>query len=167
MTTGTLRTQGSEVWFIDHFTTSDTDLLKLSCPTGVTGVGGGTKDQLEDTCLDNTTDKTFKPGLGNPSPISIPFNFIPSAHSHQVLFDLKASGDTVKWLLGFSDGTAAPTVDDAQEFVVPASRTSVEWEGYVSEVNIDIATNEIVRGTLTVQRTGAETWHFENTPVPA
>jgi hypothetical protein len=167
MTIGTIKTQGTELWFIDRFTTSDTDLLKLSCPTGIQGIGSGAKAQIPTTCLDNTEDETSVPGLGSPTPITVPFNFIPSAHSHQVLYDLKSSGDTVRWLAGLSDGTAAPTVNDDQEFVPPTSpnRTSVEWQGYVSEVSIDIATNEIVRGTLTIQRTGSETWHW-NGPTP-
>lgn len=165
MTQGTVRTQGSELFYVSTIPASDPLVIKLSCPTGLTGIGGGAKDQLEDTCLDTVGDKTFKAGLGSPSPISVPFNFIPSSVSHQTLFDLKASGVVIPWMAGLSDGSAIPTLNSDGAMDPPALRTSVEFRGYVSEVNIDIATNEIVRGTLTIQRSGLETWHF-NAPAP-
>jgi len=164
MTTGTLKTQGSELFLIDNVLTSDTDLVKLACPTGIQGLGGAA-DQLDDTCLDNTTDRTYKRGLGNPGQVTVPFNFIPSNRSHQLLFDLKDDGSVLKWLIGLSDGTAAPTVDDAQAFVPPANRTSIEFQGYVADVTIDIATNEIVRGTLVIQRSGPVVPHWLG-PIP-
>jgi len=48
-------------------------------------------------------------------------------------------------------------LDSNDELVAPASplRTSISFRGYVSDLNIDIATNEIVRGTLTIQRSGS------------
>lgn len=167
MTTGTLKTQGTELFLVDSLSASVAAVLKFACPTGITGIGTGAKDQLEDTCLDNLVDKTFKGGLGNPGQISIPFNFIPSTGSHQILWDLKESGDVVEWLAGLSDGTAAPTLDVNDEMVPPASplRTSIAFDAYVSDLSIDIATNEIVRGTLTLQRSGPERPYW-NGPVP-
>ena len=67
MTTGTLKTQGTELFTVDALSSSVAAVLKFACPTGITGLGGAA-DQLEDTCLDNTTDKTYKPGLGHPRP---------------------------------------------------------------------------------------------------
>jgi len=159
MTIGTIKTQGTELFLIDNVTSTSDVLLKFSCPTGITGLGGAA-DQLEDTCLDNTTDKTYKRGLGNPGQVSVPFNFIPSNAGHQsVIDDIKADGRVLKWLIGFSDGTAAPTVT-AGAFTPPANRTSAEFDAYVADVNIDVATNEIVRGTLTLQRSGAVEWNW-------
>ncbi|WP_369913870.1 phage tail tube protein [Xanthomonas sp. NCPPB 3005] len=168
MTAGTLRTQGTELYLVDKLSSSVEQVVKFACPTGITGIGGGTKDQLEDTCLDNEEDKTYKAGLGNPNAISVPFNFIPSSFSHQTLWDLKASGENQEWMVGFSDGRGiAPTLDSEGHFVPPASplRTTIGFDGYVSEVNIDVATNEIVRGTLTIQRSGPER-PFWNGPQP-
>lgn len=155
MTIGTLKTQGTELFLVDWLSSSAAAVLKLACPTGITGLGGAA-DQLEDTCLDATDDKTYKRGLGNPGQVSVPFNFIPSAASHQVLFDLKEAGDTIGWLIGMSDGTAIPTLDTDDTLIPPASplRTSIAFHAYIADLNIDIATNEIVRGTLTLQRSG-------------
>lgn len=166
MTVGTLKTQGSELFLVDKLTSSVAAVLKLACPTGITGLGGAA-DQLEDTCLDNTTDKTYKRGLGNPGQVSVPFNFIPSNTSHQILFDLKEQGNTIGWLIGMSDGTAPPTLDANDELVPPASpnRTSIAFEAYIADINIDIATNEIVRGTLTLQRSGPVVPYW-NGPTP-
>lgn len=166
MTIGTLKTQGTELFLVDKLTSSVAAVLKLACPTGITGLGGAA-DQLEDTCLDNTTDKTYKRGLGNPGQVSVPFNFIPSNTSHQILFDLKEQGDTIGWLVGMSDGTAPPTIDANDALVPPASpnRTSIAFDAYIADINIDIATNEIVRGTLTLQRSGPVVTYW-NGPIP-
>jgi hypothetical protein len=152
MTIGTLRTQGTELWFINPLT-SAADFVKLSCPTGISGLGGPA-DQLDDTCLDSTT-RTFKQGLKNPGTLTVPFNFIPTNTSHQILFQLYDGGQVVQWIAGLSDGTSPPTNSSAGGFNPPPNRSSIRFNGYVSDINIDIATNSIVTGTLTIQRSGA------------
>lgn len=163
MTAGVLKTQGTHLYFANP-TSSDAELVKLSCPTGISGLGGA-RDQIDITCLDNTEDREYLPGLGNPGQMSVPFNFIPSHISHQVLFDLKESGEVIDWIVCLSDGTAAPTIDVGGEVTPPALRTSAEFRGFVQDVNIDIATNEKVTGTLTVQRSGKVNWNW-NGPTP-
>lgn len=164
MTIGTLKTQGTELFFVNPLDTN-LSVIKLACPTGITGLGGPA-DQLDDTCLDST-ERTYQRGLGNPGQVSVPFNFIPSNVSHQDLMALKEDGRNLDWLIGFSDGTAAPTLDSDGAFVPPPApqRTTAVFNGYVADVNIDIATNEIVRGTLTIQRSGAVEWYW-NGPIP-
>ena len=152
MTTGVLKTQGTELFFVNAGA-----IVKLACPTGITGLGGAA-DQIEVTCLDTVEDKEYRRGLGNPGQVSVPFNFIPTDTSHQALFTLKDSGASIQWLIGFSDATTDPALDSNDAFVVPADRTCAEFTAYVSDVNIDIATNEIVRGTLTLQRSGTVEW---------
>lgn len=157
MTQGTVKTQGTELYFVDSLTSSVPAVVKLACPTGITGLGGAA-DQIETTCLDALVDKEYARGLGNPGQVSVPFNLIPSAVSHQLLFDLKDAGTTISWLACLSDGTADPTTVDSNDMIVPPSnRTSFAFQAYVADVTIDIATNEIVRGTLTLQRSGAVT----------
>jgi hypothetical protein len=152
-----LKTQGTELFFVDDLTSSVPAIVKLVCPTGVSGLGGAA-DQIESTCLGDLVDKAFVRGLGNPGQVSVPFNLDPQAASHQLLFDLKDAGTTISWLAALSDGNAAPTQVDSNDVIVPpATRTSFGFLAYVSDVNIDIATNEIVRGTLTLQRSGVVT----------
>jgi hypothetical protein len=154
-----VKTQGTKVYFVDPITDPTTPaLVELACPTGVSGLGGA-KDQIEDTCLSETVDRSYVSGLGNPGQVSVPFNLKPGSASHQILFDLRDSGDKVSWLACLSDGTTAPstTLGTGDVIVPPTGRTSIGWIGYIADVNIDIATNEIVRGTLTVQRSGPVT----------
>lgn len=158
MTVGTIPTKGTELFFVDTVTSSVASVVKLSCPTGITGIGGAA-DQIDITCLDSI-EREFARGFQNPSAISVPFNFIPSANSHQVLFDLKDSGETIGWLIGLSEGTTAPVLDSDDQLVPPAGRTSLAFQGYVADLNLDIATNEIVRGTLSIQRSGTVTPYF-------
>jgi hypothetical protein len=153
MTTGTVLTQGTELFFLDTVTSSDTDMVKLTCPTGVTGMGGA-KSEVETTCLDTVGDQTFVGGLGNPGDISAPFNFVPRDHSHQLLFDLRESGEVLKWIACLSEGTTAPTVADDQTFIAPSGRSSFRFDAFVKDVAIDISTNSIVKGTLTLKRSG-------------
>lgn len=122
-------------------------------PTGISGLGGA-RDQIDVTCLDNTEDREYIPGLGNPGQVSIPFNFIPSHISHQVLFDLKEGGEVIDFIICLSDGTAQPTINGQGAITPPALRTSFEFRGFVQDVNIDMATNDKVTGTLTIQRSG-------------
>jgi len=161
MTIGTVKTQGTELFFVNLGGASPNEIVKVSCPTGVTGLGGST-DQIESTCLDTVGNKTFAAGLSTPGQVSVPFNLIPRDVSHQDLMRLKDSGDVLSWLVALSDGTTDPTAIAVDGTIVPpANRTSFGFQAYVSDLNIDIATNEIVRGTLTLQRSGnvTATWY--------
>jgi hypothetical protein len=162
MTLGTVKTQGTELFMIETASASDPTVTKLTCPTGISGLGGP-KDQIEDTCFDNTTDKTFVAGLGNPGQVSVPFNLIPRDGSHQFLFALKEAGDVLHWIACLSESTTDPTMDTDLAFVAPNDRSSFKFDAYISDVNIDMATNDIVRGTLTLQRSGSVTF-FGYTP---
>jgi hypothetical protein len=154
MTTGTVRTQGSELFVIDSVNHTDPTIVKMACPTGITGMGGA-RDQIEDTCLDTTGDKTFQAGLGNPAQVTVPFNLIPRDTGHQGLFALKEDGSVLHWIACLSEAATDPTLDSDDTFIGPTDRSWFKFDAYVSDVNIDIATNEIVRGTLTLQRSGA------------
>jgi hypothetical protein len=149
-----VKTQGTELYFVDP-TAVMPSVIKMACPTGVTGLGGPA-DQIETTCL-GANEKTYVQGLFTPGQVSIPFNLDPQAASHQDLFDLKEAGDNLNWIVCLSDGTGTPTLDSDSDFVAPATRSSIKFVGYIADLNIDLATNEIVRGTLTVQRSGSVT----------
>lgn len=150
-----VKSQGTELYFSNIITSSTDDFVKMACPTGISGLGGAA-DQIDVTCLDATEDRSFVRGLGNPGQVSVPFIMKPAEASHQVLFDLKEDGGIVPWIICLSDGTAQPTMSGGA-FVAPAGRTSFKFDAYVSDVNIEVATNEVVRGTLTLQRSGVVT----------
>ena len=164
MTEGVVKTQGTELFTVDALSSSGAAVLKFACPTGVSGLGGAA-DQIDKTCLDALTDREYEQGLGNPGQVTVPFNFIPSHTSHQILFELKELGTVLQWMECFSEAQTPPTLDSNDELVAPAGRTTAEFQAYIADVNIDVATNEIVRGTLLLQRSGAVEWHW-NGPTP-
>lgn len=153
MTTGTVKTQGTHLFLIETLSESDPAVRKFTCPTGIQGLGGA-KDQIETTCLDTTEDKEYAAGLGNPGQVSVPFNLIPRDLSHQILFGLKKAGTVLKWIACLSESAEVPSMDSDFAFVAPTTRSSLAFDAYISDVNIDIANNEIVKGTLTLQRSG-------------
>lgn len=156
-----VKTQGTELFFVDALTNPSVPaVVKLSCPTNVSGLGGAA-DQIETTCLDATEDKTYVRGLGNPGQVTVPFVLDPTAASHQVLFTLKADGSNIGWMICLSESATDPGIDSNDALTAPADRTSFAFDGFVSDVTIDIATNEVVRGTLVIQRSGVvtATWY--------
>ena len=155
MTVGTVATQGTELFVIDTVSETDPLIVKMVCPTGITG-GSGPRDQIENTCLDTRGNKTFTPGLGNPGQRSVPFNLVPRDGSHQALFVWKESGAVMKWVVCLSESETDPTLDTDDTFILPTDRSTLEFDAYVADVAIDFATNEIVRGTLLLQVSGTE-----------
>ena len=158
-----IKTQGTHIYLVDKLTTPATPtLVNLLCPASVSGVGTGSRDQIDVTDLDALSDRAFVSGLSSPSSLSIPYNFDPSQVSHKLLNALKADGSVTDFMICLSDGTIAPTLV-AGVLTAPAAtaRTSIKFSCYVSENTIEIATNDVVKGTLTVQRSGAESWVYK------
>lgn len=159
MTQGLVKTQGTHIFFVDNTSDSTGTVTKLACPTGATD-GGSQKDQIESTCLDALEDKEYVAGLGNPGTWSIPFNLIPRDGSHHALYELKRTGAVVAWMVGLSEADSPPTLADNGDMEPSVDRTWFEFRAYVADVVIDMATNDLVRGTLTLQRSGPVTPHW-------
>ncbi|MFP3415794.1 phage tail tube protein, partial [Bacillus sp. SIMBA_074] len=108
----------------------------------------------EDTALEDF-DKQFKKGMRTPGQASMTINADPAEPSHIRLHELSESNDqtlkSLKWVIGWSDGTAPPTVTDG-EFVLPDSRTWFKFEGYVADFPFDFALDTIVTTQVSIQR---------------
>jgi hypothetical protein len=155
MSNGSVKSQGTAL-YLRMVDSGGASLVLMECPTGISGLGGAA-DQIDDTCLGDTVDRSFVRGLGNPGQVSVPFILKPMAISHQELFALKDLGDTLQWIALLSDGTSAPTLNSNEDIQPPADRTSFMFNAYIADVNIDIASNDVVKGTLTLQRSGVVT----------
>lgn len=85
-------------------------VLAIECATAFSP-GGSPADQIEDTCLEDTS-RSYKKGLRTPGQASLTVNADPNNESHIRLHQLsEAEGDTtIQWAVGWSDGKAAPTV---------------------------------------------------------
>lgn len=140
-----VRTQGTELWFIDP----DTGLpVKVGCVTTLTGLTAA-RDQIETTCLDDDA-RTYEPGMPTPGQAQFGLNFDPSDASHVRLHQLYVAGTTLDWALGWSDGVVPPT-SDTSTFVFPNTRSWISFTGYISDLPFDFALNAVVSSTVSVQ----------------
>lgn len=166
MTTGVIRTKGTRLYFATPLDASSSDsdgvtIKYVACATGIAGLGGPA-DQIDTTCL-GSTEREFVQGMANPGQITVPFNAIPASGSQQALWDLFADGRNVSFMIVCSDAVDAgnvPVSVDSDDRLISAGSTTAEFLAYVSDMAIDIQTNEIVRGTLTLQRSGAVAWDW-------
>jgi hypothetical protein len=145
---GVIKSQGTEL----YFASSTTAATRVVCATSISGLGGA-RDQVETSCLDNTEDATYIGGLGRPGQVTVGFNIHSEEISHEELLALKASGEVVSWGIYSSDAKTAPTVVGGAMQPVN-NRVSAIFRGYVADINIDIAGNDIWKGTITIQRSG-------------
>lgn len=146
-------TKGTQVYFIDP---ADDSVVEV---TGVVSLnpGGAPADQIETTTLTDSA-KTFMRGMRTPGQASMEINADPTNASHLRLHELAADDtvDSIKWVVGWSDGTADPT-EESEDFVLPTTRTWFQFEGYVADFPLDFSTNSVVKSTVQIQRTGTAT----------
>ena len=150
-------TQGTHIFFIDPANDSVVQVL------GATAFnpGGSPSDQIEETALEDF-DRKYKKGMRTPGQASLTVNADPGVASHVRLHELSQSNDqtqqTVKWVVGWSDGTEPPTVDVGGAWTLPTTRTWFKFDGYVSDFPLDFALNSVVTSQVTIQRTGGSQW---------
>ena len=148
-------TRGTELWFIDP--TDDTTLVKLACPTAITGLDAP-REQIETTCLEDQA-RSYEAGLATPGQASVTVQFDPAEDSHIALYDLWTSGaPPAKWAIGWSDGVAPPTVA-AGDFVFPTTRTFSTFDATVNSVPFDFSLNAVVQSTIPMQISGMPELH--------
>lgn len=151
--------QGTQIYFIDpSYDSNGAGVRAVECATTFSP-GGNPADQIEDTCLEDTT-RSYKPGLRTPGQASMSINADPSNASHVRLHQLAETDPSpvLSWAVGWSDGTAAPTIDSNGDFVLPATRTWFTFQGYVSDFPFDFAQNTVVTSAVTIQRSGGSAW---------
>lgn len=151
MTTGTIKSQGTKIFFA----LSATEIFEVACPTAISGLGG-TANAIDKTCL-SSVEMESERGMKSPAVINIPINFIPRSAAHQALQDLDESGETISWMITAPDAPP-PTTVDSDGRLVSAGPLSVEYLGYVADFNYEIGTNDMWRGTISLQRVGAKVW---------
>jgi hypothetical protein len=144
--------QGSKIYFIDP---ADDSVVAVECATAF-NPGGNPADQIETTCLEEF-DRSYLPGLRTPGQAALTVNFDPANASHVRIYELSQENPppVLSWVLGFSDGTAAPTVDSSGDFVLPTTRSWFPFQGYIADVPFDLAANSVVTSAMSIQRSGS------------
>lgn len=153
-------TQGTQVYFIDP---ANGAVVEVFCATAF-NPGGNPADQLDDTCLADR-DASSRPGLRRPGQATLTLNADPSNASHVRLYELSQddSQDDIQFIVGWSDGTAAPTsgTDTSGDYIwqnLATTRTWFQFAGYISDFPFDFALNALVTSTVTIQRSGPSEW---------
>ena len=148
-----IKTQGTMLYTIDP---DDGSVLEVGCVTSISGIDT-TVEQVETTCLDASA-RTYMAGLATPGSASFGVNFDTSDSSHVRLHQLKVSGESLQWAVGFSDGTADPTVitnsAGEYEFVLPTTRSWIEFEGFMNSFPFEFAQTSVVQSTVGIQVSG-------------
>jgi len=88
-------------------------------------------------------------------------NADPTKASHVRMFELTEENPqpTLNWVLGWSDGTDAPTWDGVGgEWVLPTTRTWLKYDGYIADFPFSFAQNTVVTTAISIQRTGGREW---------
>jgi len=142
-------------------TPKELEVMAIGCPTTFSP-GGNPADQIEITCLSDSS-RRYMPGLRTPGQASMTLLADPADPTHVRLFNLCETDDAedkdLTFAVGWSDGTAVPTVNSAgDDFDLPTSRTWFCFKGYISDFPFDFAQNTAVSTQMTIQRTGAGQW---------
>lgn len=147
-----IKTAGTVLYTIDPL---DDSVLIVGCVTSIDGIDT-TLEQNETTCLSNTT-RTYMAGLATPGAASFGLNFDPADDSHVRLHALKVAGTSLPWAVGFSDGTAPPTVDTDGDFILPTTRSWITFDGFMNSYPFSFALNAVVTSTVGIQISGEPT----------
>jgi hypothetical protein len=144
-----IKTQGSDLFAIDP---EDGSLLEVGCVTSIDGIDT-TVEQIDTTCLSSLA-RTYVAGLLTPGAATFGINTDPSDDSHVRLHQLKTAGTELQWALGWSDGTADPTVGSPDVFVLPTSRSWITFNGFMNSFPFSFAQNTVVTSTVGIQISG-------------
>lgn len=154
-------TQGTQLFVLVKGAVSEVECITAFSP------GSNPADQIEDTCLSERFDRSYKRGLRTPGTASLTLNADPKNTSHIMLYNLSISDDEedqdLTFAIGWSDGTASPTAAEdgasaVDGLVLPDSRTWFVFKGYVSDFPFDFAANTVVSTSASVQRSGSAVW---------
>lgn len=147
-----IKTLRSSLYYIDP---DENEVVTVGCVTSLTGIEAS-RDQLETTCLEDSA-RSYEAGLGTPGTKTFTINFDPADASHVRVYNLWRAGTKVIWALGLGDGPAAPaalvppTYASDGGFNLPDTRSWITYEGYVSNVPLDLSLNAMLTANVSVQ----------------
>lgn len=148
-----LKTQGTQLYIIDEGASGGAEVLTVGCVISIDGIEA-TRDQLESTCLESEA-RTYEPGMPTPGQMTFGINFDPADSSHVRVYELWRSGVKFEMAMGYSDGTATPTLDSSDMFNLPTTRSWLVFhDAYIANVPQTLALNALVNANVAVQLSG-------------
>lgn len=159
-----LSTQGQQVYIMDT-SVSPHVAVEIDLLNGFNGLGGDAK-KIDVTTFSSFSTMEYRKGLIDPKQATGELIFAADSAAHQLLLKLQqetGTTATTSLFVGFSDGTAAPTVV-AGVLTPPTTgtpahyaRSGVLTDCFVMTVSFKAPVNEVVRADLTIQPTGVQT----------
>lgn len=143
-----IKTQGTSLYALDP---EDGTVLEVGCITSLDGISSP-KDQVEVTCLQDNA-RSYVAGLETPGTATFTIYTDTSDDSHVRLHELYKLGENMRFAVGWSDGTEAPTAA-TDDFTLPDTRSWITFEGYLSDYPFSFATNSVVSSDISVQISG-------------
>ncbi|WP_394243896.1 phage tail tube protein [Halopseudomonas laoshanensis] len=143
------KTQGTQLYTIDP---DDQSVLKVAATTSIDGIDAAVSE-LDDTTLEDMARK-FKAGLAEPGTATFGINVDTATAAHVRLYELKKQGVTLKWALGWSDGLDIPPTVEAGEFVLPPTRSWLDFQGHLSAYPFSFAQNAFVSSSIGIRLSG-------------
>lgn len=142
-------TQGTQVW-IEHGDPAAPTLTKMDCITSIS-LGDDSVSDIDDTCLEETDTKTSQPGLNTPGEGEIVIKTDPLNASHMKLLQLAENREPVKVYIGWSDGTAAPTLN-ATVVTLPTTRTFTTFNAILRVSSPTFEADSLVEHKVAMKR---------------
>ncbi len=118
-------------------------VVVLAQVKGITGIGGS-RNIIDITNLDSLV-KEKAAGLQDPGNGQFDLILDPTNAGHELLETLstQTSNATKQFYLGFSDGTAPPTLV-GNTLTAPATRTGVSFKGFIKQYQRDFAVDSVI-----------------------
>lgn len=148
-----IKTQGTQLFVIDPNATGGPEVITVTCATALSGLGAA-REQIDVSCLESDA-REYVGGLATPGQLTVTLNFDPEDPSHLALYDFWKSNTDFVGAIGFGPSTSVPTLNTAGDgFDFPTDRTFIQFEGYVSDLPIEIALNAVVTAAIPIQLSG-------------
>lgn len=146
-------TIGTDLFLIDPDTGA---VLDVGCVTSIDGLDVPV-EQLETTCLSDTV-RTYIAGLATPGTLTFGINTDTEEPAHIRIHQIYKSRKVTKFAIGFNESTAQPTgttnSNGDYDFVLPATRGWIVFEGFLSSFPFSFALNSVVTSSISVQLSG-------------
>jgi hypothetical protein len=152
-----VKSQGTELFVLDE-TVSPSVVVQVDCPTNI-NLGSSSRDQIDITCLGDS-ERVYESGLGTPPQVTFDVVFDADSDSHRLLDAMQASGESAQFFVGLSNGTNNPTVTGGT-LIAATGRDGWTFEASVISFAKNIAGNEVVRGSVTLQVSGPITRSYK------
>ena len=156
-------TQGTEVFVLVPKEDTPTEREVLTVNSCITfNPGDESASDIDVTPLSERDTTHNMAGLITPGEASLGLNADPADPVHIRLYGLKRV--PLMWAMGWSDGTAAPTVNaDGTGFELPPSRTFNVFEGSIATFPFQVEGNSVVKTSISIKRKGAMAWNRKTT----